>query len=280
MAEGRGRKAKKGTDWKVNLGLKELIFSGLGVAGLVMMSFALGTLAGRGDIYRVLHNWGLLGPDGNKTGQIWYQAPPPPPTQVVNLATPPAQEPEAPQAANPAHPQANAAERTPAPAPVKGSIIPPPNPVQAIQAKKKTPKQDFKANEDKLEKIRQEVASKLKFQNSLDLSATRTAHSGDKTKKGGEKEAATAAKPQAAPMIVAKYRDAGQARARLAQMQKQGDKVTLKEGKDSEGQYFALCRQAAPSPAEPRQVAQTQVKKPKAEHKPTKAAANNEGTKR
>jgi hypothetical protein len=89
MGESRGKKARKPTDWKLQLGIKELIFGGLGVAGLVMMSFALGTLAGRGDIYRVLHNWGLLGPDSNKTGQVWYQAPSPPATPVVALASSP-----------------------------------------------------------------------------------------------------------------------------------------------------------------------------------------------
>ena len=277
MGEARGKKAKKAADWKLHLGLKELIFAGLGVAGLVMMSFALGTLAGRGDIYRVLNNWGLLGPEGNKAGQIWYQAPPPPSTPVVALSGPPSQEPEAPHVAKPGPPQTNAADRTPAPAPVKGSIAAPPNPAQA---KKKSPKQEAKAKEDKLEKIRQEVASKLKFQNSLDLSATRTAHPGDKAKKGSDKEQSTAAKAPASPMIVAKYRDAGQAKARLAQMQKQGDKVTLKEGKDNEGQYFAICRQVPLNPTEPHQVAQDHVKKTKLENKANKGAGDKEKSER
>jgi len=276
MGEARGKKAKKAAGWKVHLGIKELIFAGLGVAGLVMMSFALGTLAGRGDIYRVLHNWGLLGPDSNTAGQIWYQAPPPPPP-VVALASPPSLEPETPSATKPGPSQANSAEKTPAIPPVKGSIAAPPNPVQA---KKKSAKPETKGKEDKLEKIRQEVASKLKFQNSLDLSATRTAQPGDKTKKGSDKESATAAKAQAAPMIVAKYRDAAQARARLAQMQKQGEKVTLKEGKDSEGQYFAICRQVPPSPTETQKAAQTQAKNTQTEDKSSKAATDKEGSKR
>jgi hypothetical protein len=279
MGESRGKKARKPTDWKLQLGIKELIFGGLGVAGLVMMSFALGTLAGRGDIYRVLHNWGLLGPDSNKTGQVWYQAPSPPATPVVALASPPAQEPAAPHAAQSGPSQTSAAERASAPAfaPVKGSIVPPPNPAQA---KKKSAKPETKGKEDKLEKIRQEVAGKLKFQNSLDLAATRGTLSGDTGKKGGDKEPTAAAKTQATSMVVAKYRDAGQAKSRLAQMQKQGDKVVIKEGKDSEGQYFAICRQVAPSPAEPHQVAQTQVKKPKVENKSNKTAADKEGSRR
>jgi hypothetical protein len=274
MGEGRGKKAKKAADWKVQLGIKEFIFGGLGVAGLVMMSFALGTLAGRGDIYRVLYNWGLLSPDSNKTGQVWYQAPPPPAAPVVALASPPAQEPEAPHAAKPGPPQTSAHERAPAPAlaPVKGAIVPPVNPV-AAPAKKKSTKPEAKGKEDKLEKIRQEVASKLKFQNSLDLAATRGTHSGDKGKKAGDKETTAAARPPASPMVVARYRDAGQARARLAHMQKQGDKVFLKEGKDGEGQYFAICRQVGPSPAEPKQVAQAPAKKAKTEAQPAKPPA-------
>jgi hypothetical protein len=270
MGEGRGKKARKSVDWKLQLGIKELIFGGLGIAGLVMMSFALGTLAGRGDIYRVLHNWGLLGPDNNKTGQVWYQAPPPA-APVVALASPPAQEPEPPHAAKPGPPQTSAHERAPAPAlaPVKGSIVPPANPV-AAPAKKKSTKPEAKGKEDKLEKIRQEVASKLKFQNSLDLAATRGTHSDDKGKKAGDKEPSAAAKAKTTTMVVAKYRDAGQARARLAHMQKQGDKVFLKEGKDGEGQYFAICRQVGPSPAESKQVAQAQAKKPQTEAQPAK----------
>jgi hypothetical protein len=275
MGESRGKRAKKASDWKLHLGLKELIFGGLGVAGLVMMSFALGTLAGRGDIYRVMHNWGLLGPDNSKTGQIWYQAPPPPPTQVVTLASPPAQEPEAPlPAAKPAPHQTSATERGLPPAPTQGSVAAVPNPVQSPgQARKKSAKAESKGKEDKLEKIRQEVASKLKFQNSLDLSTTRASHPADKVKKGSDKEPAAAAGAQATPMVVAKYRDAGQAKARLAQMQKQGDKVVLKEGKDSEGQYFAICRQAHATPKETPKAAPNQLKKVKTDSKPANKTA-------
>ena len=146
MGESRGKKAKKA--WQMQVGIKELIFTGLGVAGLVMMSFALGTLAGRGDIYRVLHNWGLLGPDSGKVGQIWYQAPPSPPATapVVALASHAPQQ-EAPPAKKPSpHHQAHAAQKAPPPAPLKGNIIAAPNPV--VHAKKKTPKQDAKSKKE------------------------------------------------------------------------------------------------------------------------------------
>ena len=274
MGESRGKKGKK--PWQMLMGIKELIFAGLGVAGLVMMSFALGTLAGRGDIYRVLHNWGILGPDGGKAGQVWYQAPPPPaaPAPVVALASP------APQEASPAektvshHEPAHASPKTPAPAPVKGNIIAAPNPV--VQAKKKSPKQEAKAKEDKLEKIRREVASKLKFQNSLDLTTTRGTSAGEKSKKANEKEPTAAVKSPPSQGVLVKYRNAAQARAKLAQMQKQGEKVVLKEGKDPEGQYFAICRQVTAKPAESHPVAQAQVKKTKPESKSNKSASERE----
>jgi hypothetical protein len=273
MGESRGKKAKKA--WQMQLGIKELIFTGLGVAGLVMMSFALGTLAGRGDIYRVLHNWGLLGPDSGKAGQIWYQAPPPPAAPVVALSSPAPQ--EAPTPAKPAPPHAHTADKASTSAPVKGSIAAPPNP---LQAKKKSPRQEAKAKEDKLEKIRREVASKLKFQNSLDLAATRGTSSGEKSKKGSDKEQTATLKSATSQVIIVKYRNANQARARLAQMQKQGEKVILKEGKDHEGQYFAICRQVTVKPTESHHGAQTQVKKTKLESKSKKSAGEKEAARR
>jgi|UniRef100_A0A7C3YZ91 hypothetical protein len=275
----RGKKAKK-AGWQVQLGVKELIFSGLGVAGLVMMSFAVGTLAGRGDIYRVLHNWGLLGPESGKAGQIWYQAPPPPAPAMAVLSNPPVAEP-APTAAVPATPQVGAVDKPPTtvPLPIKGSIAAPPSHLQANspQAKKKNPKQEAKTKEDKLEKIRQEVASKLKFQNSLDLATTRMAH-GDKTKKG-DKEHTVASKTATSQIVVARFRDAGQAHAKLSQMQKHGDKVTLKEGKDEEGRYFAIYRQVPATPPASNPVAQTPAKKTKVEKKP-KPEVNKEAARR
>jgi hypothetical protein len=275
MGESRGKKAQKA--WQMQVGIKELIFAGLGVAGMVMMSFALGTLAGRGDIYRVMHNWGLLGPDTNKTGQIWYQAPPPPPGKapVVALASPAPQQ-EAPPAEKPAPHRTHATPKAPSAAPVKpmnANIIAPPNPV--AQAKKKSPKQEAKAKEDQLEKIRRDLASKLKFQNSLDLVATRGASS----KKGNDKEHTATLKSATTQVVLVKYRNAAQARARLAQMQKQGEKVVLKEGKDNEGQYYAICRQVTVKAGESHRAAHAPVKKTKLESKSTKSSGQREAAK-
>jgi hypothetical protein len=279
MAGSRGKKGKQAADWQVSVGLKELIFGGLGVAGLVMMSFALGTLAGRGDIFRVMVNWGLLSPDSGKGAQIWHQAPAPSAPPVVALSSPPPQEATPPAKPSQPQPQANLVDKTAPPTPVKGSIAAPSPPAPD---KKKTGKPDSaKAHDDKLDKIRQEVANKLKFQNSLDLAATRKAQAGDKLKKSPESQPASAARPTTSQIVVAKYRDVAQARSRASQMLKQGDKVFLREGKDNEGPYFAICRQVTSAAApEPHQVAQTQAKKPKTETKPAKPAADKGNTKK
>jgi hypothetical protein len=270
MVESRGRKAKKA--WQMQVGRRELISTGVAMAGLVMLSFALGILAGRGDIYRVMHNWGLLGPDSGKVGQVWYQAPPPPTAApVVALASPASQ--EAPHAEKTPPHHTHVAPKAPSPPPSQANIIAAPNPVTQPN-KKKSPKQGFKAKEDKLDKIRREMASKLKFQNSLDLAATRGTSSGEKSKRVSEKEQTAAVKSATTTQaVLVKYRNSAQARAKLAQMQKQGEKVVLKEGKDQEGQYFAICRQVAAKPPEPHHVAQAQVKKTKPESKSNKTSA-------
>ena len=271
MGESRGRKAKK-AKWQLQLGIKELIFTGLGVAGLAMMSFALGTLAGRGDIYRVLHNWGLLGPDSGKAVQIWRQTPPPPPTPVAAQAERPPEEATAPPPApaKPAPPQTRAADQTPKSPPVKGHIAMPPSPPQT---KKTSPKPDARAKENKLEKIRREVASKLKFQNSLDLAATRKSHPAAETKKAPDQKPTAASGASTSQVVVAKFRDVDRAKARLTQMRQQGEKVVLKEGKDNEGRYFAIYRQITVSSSKPRQAAPTRLKKTKLETKPRKSAS-------
>ena len=69
METGRGKKVKKAA-WHLNLGLIDVIFAGIGIVGLMMMSFALGALAGRGDIYRAAYSWGLLNPEPKPVAQV------------------------------------------------------------------------------------------------------------------------------------------------------------------------------------------------------------------
>ena len=120
------------------------------------------------------------------------------------------------------------------------------------------------------------MAGKLKFQNSLDLAATRGASS----KKGNEKEHTATLKSATSQVIIVKYRNASQARARLAKMQKQGEKVVLKEGKDHEGQYYAICRQVTVKPAESHHESRTPAKKTRLEGKSTKSAGQKEAAQR
>ncbi len=77
---GRGKKAKKA--WQLNLRLIDVICAGIGVVGLMCMSFALGALAGRGDIYRVAYSLGLLSPEAKQMAQISPQMASPPAAPV------------------------------------------------------------------------------------------------------------------------------------------------------------------------------------------------------
>jgi hypothetical protein len=176
-----------------------------------------------------------------------------------------------PASAKPAPPQHTAADRGPKSPPVKGDIAATPSPPQT---KKGSPKQEeAKTKENNLEKIRREVASKLKFQNSLDLAATRGSQPGGEPKKGPEKKQTGASGASTSQVVVAKFRDADRAQARVTQMRKQGEKVVLKEGKDDEGQYFAIYRQITASSSKSRHVSQSRLKKNKPEGKISKSAA-------
>lgn len=261
MTESRGRKGKKGR-WQLVLGAKETLFALVGVLGLVMMSFALGTLAGRGDIYRVLHNWGLLGPEAAKAVQ------PLPPwnlPQVAVAPTPPA----APAALQTAEaPPVGAAPTGPVPSPPQqGSIAPlaPASPPAAPAKKaKSTPRKDNKSKDEELRRLREEVAKKLKFQNSLDTAAPRPKAAAGPKAKQGEKKAGSPP-----PVMVAKYRDKKAAAAKVAELHKHGEQAVLKEGKDDKGPYFAVYRQkpgdlpkAANSQAQSRTAATKPKKRP------------------
>ena len=67
METGRGRSSKK--PWHLTLRLTEVVFAVFGMLGLLMMSFTLGVLAGRGDIYRVAYSLGLLVPEPQQAAQ-------------------------------------------------------------------------------------------------------------------------------------------------------------------------------------------------------------------
>jgi hypothetical protein len=271
METGRGKKGKK-AGWHLTLGMKDAIFAGIGMVGLMMISFALGTLAGRGDIYRAAYSWGLLTPETRPAVQAMPQvAQAPAPPTVETLAAPaPAAQPPAPTRATPApaaapaapasHTATAAAAPAPHPQPVAGSIAPLPAPAAASKSKKKAKAaahaQEQKAREDQAHRERQAMARKLTFLNSFD-SAPKSGQKKDKTK-------TTAAKPQPTQIKVATYRDGKTAKAKMAELQKQGVKVSLKQGKDAKGAYYTLYRQApAAAPAHPQESEKLAQKKEK-----------------
>ena len=255
---GRGKKGKK-AGWHLTLGVKEAIFAGIGLVGLLMMSFALGALAGRGDIYRAAYSWGLLAPDGAKVAQ-WM--PPPGPPGVAPPGTPgtatsttvAAAVAPAPAAA-PSTPGVAKQER---PAPVTGSIAPLPPPAAAKKkGKTGTTHHDHKSREEELRQVRQEVVQKLKFQNSFDT--------GPKAKLPKAKDHD---KAQATQVRVADFRTSKEAQARVAELNKKGVKATLKTTKDSKGTLYIVYKPASPIKPGAEKIVQKPEKSSGATHKP------------
>ena len=271
METGRGKKGKKAA-WHLSLGLMDVIIVGIGVVGLMSLSFTLGALAGRGDIYRAAYSWGLLTPEPKAVSQEMTQAAAPPapasavaptaPTAPSPTAAAPSATPAPPALASlpggPAAPGATPAKVAHT-APIAGSMAPLPPPAAAASSKKKAKaaqaQREQKAREDQLHRERQEVASKLTFQNSF-----------DSTPKSGQKKEKTAAKPQPTQVKAGTFRDSKTAQAKMSELQKKGVKVTLKQGKDAKGAFYTLYRQNPSTPSkEGDHLAQKKEKAPNAE---------------
>lgn len=230
METGRGRKSKK-TGWRLTLGLKETIFAGIGVVGLMMMSFALGALAGRGDIYRAAYSWGLMSPAGSRMVQ-WapgMAAPgvPARPNQVPVAA------PRQAAASGSTAPRAVAAKPA-KPGVVTGSIAALSQPVPPPTAKKKEKRgsihKDHKTREEELRRVRREVVPKLKFLNSF-----------DNPPKPKDHEKAQA-KSQTRQVRVAQYRSSREARIKVAELRKKGVKATIRKIRSSRGTLYVVYK--------------------------------------
>jgi hypothetical protein len=232
---GRGKKGKK-AGWNLTLGIKDAIFAGIGLVGLLMISFALGVLAGRGDIYRAAYSWGLLTPDGAKVAQ-WMPAPSPPgaaPAETPGTAT--STTVTAAVAPDPAAVPTPGAAKPARPGPVTGSIAPVPPPAAAKKKSKTgTSHRDHKAREEELQQVRQEVVQKLKFQNSFDT--------GPKPRLPKAKDHD---KAQGTQVRLAEYRTSKEAQARVAELHKKGVKATLKTTKDSKGTLYTVYKTTSP----------------------------------
>jgi hypothetical protein len=250
---GRGKKGKK-TGWHLTLGVKDAIFAGIGLVGLLMMSFALGVLAGRGDIYRAAYSWGLLTPDGTKVAH-WVPAPGAPGAapggasgSVATTTVAPAPAP----AASPAHPAAVAAKPV-RPGPVAGSIAPLPPPPPKKKVKAVTTHHDLKAREEEMRRVRREVVPKLKFQNSFDT--------GPKPRLPKAKDHN---KSQPTQVRVAEYRTSKEAQAKVAELHKKGVKATLKKTTDAKGTLYIVYKPGSVAPP----GAEKLVRKPEKSNSP------------
>lgn len=231
MPPGKVKKAKK-PQWELTLGMKQVIIGALGVTWMMMIIFILGVLAGRGDIYRWLSNWGLITPVSSKMAQ-WS-----PPGAVPPPATPTKKSPSSGVAAAPG---------SPTPKKVSGSIVPVHPPAHAHSSRAKRSKKGFsrreqKARDEEMRRLRREVVSKLKFQNSFDSKPSKSAHA---TLKRRDKAGAFGQKTQSRQVRVAQYRNLKRARAKMAELQKKGEKVALKKGKDHKGVYYEVFREAS-----------------------------------
>lgn len=268
---GRGKKGKKA--WQLNLRLVDVVCTGIGIVGLMCMSFALGALAGRGDIYRAAYSMGLLSPEAKQLAQITPQMTPAPAPPVAEApAAPPAGTPAAAPAKaaapSPAAPPATttAGAKSPHPTPVTASMAPLPPPAAAASSKKKAKsaqaQHEQKAREEQLRQ-HQDVAKKMTFLNSFDSTPKLS------QKKDKDKTKAAAAKPQPTQVKVGTYRDSKTAQAKLAELQKKGVKASVKQSKDAKGACYTVYRPAPAAPAkEADKVAQSKEKTAGAARKP------------
>lgn len=251
METGRGKTSKK-AGWHLTLKPKDLIFTGIGVVGLMMMSFAVGVLAGRGDIYRAAYSWGLLTPHEARVAQ-W--TPPPGPPAVAS----------APAAALAPAAQVSKAAKPGPPAPVTGSLAPlnpPAAPAAALKKKGKagTMHRNFKSQEEELQRLRRELVQKLKFQNSFDTSPQ------PRSSKSRSHEKAQAKSP--APLVrVAQYRTSKAAQAKVAELHKKGVKAIVKKTKDSKGTWYVVYK-PGPLPSGTEKLARKPHKSSGASRKP------------
>jgi hypothetical protein len=212
--------------------------------------------------------WGLLAPEARQAAQ-WPPAgeatpPIPPQTQAAGA---PAAVPG--PAAVPAAAAVAAAPAAAPGAPVTGSIVPLPAPAAAPAKKTKgiSSHKDKKAKEEEIRRTRQEVARKLKFLNSFDTPAPKPSHLAQKSK-DKEKQKATASKTPPKQVRVGQFRDQKAARAKMAELQKKGEKVTLKQGKDQKGAYYEVLRQTATGSAKNDKLAQNANKTGSTKSKP------------
>jgi hypothetical protein len=260
VQKGRSKKGKKAA-WHLRLKLKDLVFAGIGVVGLMMMSFALGVLSGRGDIYRAASRWGIMSPEAARVGQ-WSPTPLPPPAALPSATTAaaPATSTSAKTAPPGRPPKVAAVPKGKASAPVVGSITPLPPPAAARKKPKAHPTSRHKAKsrQEELQRVRKAVVSKLKFQNSFDTGL----------KPRPPKSKSHHKKSHSTQVRVGQYKTSKAAAAKVAELQKKGLKATTKKTKDARGTWFTVYK-TTPSPQAPSEkLARKSKKSSGLAHKP------------
>jgi len=233
--------------------LKQVVFGALGLAWMMIIIFILGVLAGRGDIYRLFSSWGLVTPQAPKTAQ-WSAPPTPGPSAppAATAAKAPEAAPRVPATSSPTQPVTGSLTGTPQPA-----ASPPAHTAQAKKGKKKSSPYDHRAKDEELRRLRQEVASMLKFQNSRDTTPAKPPRSASKHK---DKHLAATHKTSPKKVRVGQFRDLKAAKARMAELQKKGEKVTLKQGKDKKGTFYEILRETAANGREDAKLARKNQK--------------------
>ena len=256
MFSGLGRKTHE-PGRRLTLGVKQTACCCGGIAGLLLLTFVVGVLAGRGDIYRVLAHWGFVDPQSLKVAQPWLPpeesgAKPPEPTAKATPAAAPA-----------SRPGPSKARTTP----VAGHIVSVPVGTQTAPPAKKTHRskehKSQQAKEDALK--RQGEVRKLRFLNSQKEQQPKLKP--PKHAKGkGEARSSTAGLKK-----VAAYKDNRQAQAKAAELKKKGKQATVKAVKEAKGTLYVVYTHEA---AAQKETVQTAKKK---DGPPGKAGASKAG---
>lgn len=251
------QKSKEKKKVTFTMGATKLLGYGLVVMFLMVWVFALGVLAGRGDINRLFQRLGLyktdlaarLGvtPDG--------QAP-----VVLPVSQPEEAHKAVAEAGKKSAPEAKVAETIPAVASptsktadavaskVPAETTKKPGAVSTVEAKRPKGPTQQKPDQDP------SLASKLSFQNSLDTPTRKqpktvakkeaTVHTANVASLPAPQTETTGVEKKKAPSAyqvkVASYRTAEEAETALADLKKKGFKVNLQQGKDKSGATFTI----------------------------------------
>ena len=246
MVTWRGKKGDGMGDGLKSAGLKQIACCGLGLVALMLLSFTIGVLAGRGDIYRLLSRWGLVQPQSLKVAQPWLAPEAAPPTRETAASKPAAKTPAA---------SAGTARKREAPA--KGSLAALPS---SSSAKKARRTKDQKAQEEA--QTRQAVARQLKFHNTQGAPPSPKAKRASKAKAGSGTTQAKALKK------VGTFRDKKLAQAKAAALKRKGVEVTLKTVKDEQGTAYILYKKEKAADRKPKKAAKVASKAKKAKPRP------------